>query len=374
VIGKSTPRALVRAAGVLSVALAFSSEARGQAVVRVSENVAFRLGIALQGWADFTQLTDAVTASPTYGQTIGTQQNLFVRRASLYLGGQVAPNVTFYIRTDNTNLGKAPKGSGSSFFIEDAYLEWQVASSFILDAGLILIPLCRNCLEQSVRQLTLDYGSFSFLSNSLTQSSVARDTGFQAKGYLADDRLEVRVGAFQGRREGGSRNSFRSAGRVQYNFFDTEKGQFYPGTYLGTKKVLAVGAGYDLQGDYRAYAADIFLDLPVRGGDGVTAQVDFIRWDGGETFPSLLPQNDLFLEGGYYISSAKLLPWARYESQSFVSSGDTLRDQKRFQVGVTWYRNAHNFNIRAAWGRVIPRADGVRSTNQLTVQIQLFYF
>jgi hypothetical protein len=36
-----------------------------------------------------------------------------------------------------------------SFFIEAGYLEWQVASSFILDGGVILVPFCRNRLEYS---------------------------------------------------------------------------------------------------------------------------------------------------------------------------------------------------------------------------------
>lgn len=357
-------RSLAAPAGVLAVALAFAPAARGQAILKVNETVSFRLGFGIQGWADWTQ--DAASG--------GYAQNLFVRRASLYLLGQFAPNVTIYLRTDNTNLGKAPKDPSSPFFIEDAYLEWEVADSFLLDGGLILIPLCRNCLEQSVRQLTLDYGSYSFLSNSLTQSSVARDTGFQAKGYLAGDRLEVRIGAYQGRREPGSRNSLRSAGRLQYNFFETEKGQFYPGVYLGTKKILAIGAGYDLQGDYRAWAADLFLDLPMGRGNGLTGEVDFLQWDGGSTFPTLLKQNDILVQGGYYISAVKLLPWGRFESQSYADAGSPSKDQQKIQFGLTWYPAAHYFNIRAAWGRVLPRADGVRATNQFTVQIQVFYF
>jgi hypothetical protein len=350
--------------GACALALALSPAAAGQAVLKVNETVSLRLGFGIQGWADWTQ--DAANG--------GYAQNLFVRRASLYLLGQIAPDVTFYLRTDNANLGKAPKALGSGFFIEDGYLEWQVTNSVILDGGLILIPLCRNCLEQSVRQLTLDYGSYSFLSNSLTQSSVARDIGFQVKGYLAGDRLEYRVGAYQGQREPGSRNSFRSAGRLQYNFFETEKGQFYPGVYLGTKKILAIGAGYDLQGDYRAWAADLFFDFPVGRGNGLTGEVDFLRWDGGSTFPTLLKQNDILVQGGYYISAVKLLPWGRFESQSYADAGSPSRDQKKIQFGLTWYPAAHYFNIRAAWGRVLPRADGVRATNQFTVQIQVFYF
>jgi hypothetical protein len=39
--------------------------------------------------------------------------------------------------------------------------------------------------------------------------------------------LEYRVGAFQRARDRLSRNSFRSAGHVQYAFLDTESGFFF---------------------------------------------------------------------------------------------------------------------------------------------------
>jgi hypothetical protein len=355
-------RALGKIALLLSFASAsFSSIADGQAIVRVDKNVSLRLGIGLQGWADWAQ-------DPT---SLGYAQNLYLRRVSLYLSGQVAPGVTFFLRTDSPNLGR--QDSASSFIVEDGYVEWAVANSFIVDGGVILIPFCRNCLEASVRLLTMDFGSFSFLANSLTQSSVARDAGFQVKGYLAGDRLEYRIGAFAGRRQSGSRNSLRWAGRLQYNLFETEKGQFYPGVYFGTKKVLALGAGLDSQGDYRAWAADLFLDLPARGGDGVTAQIDWLRWDGGRTFPTLLRQDDLFFEGGYYIRSIRVLPWVRFERQTF--SGDSGGSgQKRVQLGATWYGQGHSFNIRAGYGRVMPSARGVDSTNQITLQVQVFYY
>jgi hypothetical protein len=354
--------ATILGAGALTLAL--SPVAAGQAVLKVDETVSFRFGFSFQGWADWAQ--DAASG--------GYAQNLFIRRASLYAGARLARSLTFFFRSDSANLGKAPKGSFSTFFIEDAYLEWRAADAFLLDGGLILVPFCRNCLEYSVRLLTLDFGSFSFLSNSVTQSSVARDTGFQAKGYLAGDHLEYRVGVFQGLRVPGARNSFRSAGRLQYNFFETEKAQFYPGTYLGAKKILAIGAGYDLQGDYRAWAADLFVDLPLGHGNGLTGEFDFIRWDGGSTFPTLLRQNDVLLQGGYYISALKLSPWARWESQRYADAGSSSRGQQKFQFGLTWYPAAFNFNIRAAWGRVLPRADGLRATNQFTVQLQVFYF
>lgn len=346
----------------LAGAALLAPAAAGQAVVRAGGGVTVRFGFALQAWADFSQ-------DPATG---GTAQNLFIRRARLYVAGKVAPGVTFLIVPVASNVGKAPRTN--SPFIEDGYLEWEVAGPLMLDGGLILVPFCRNCLEQSVRQLTLDFGSASFLATGVTQSVSGRDTGFQAKGYLLGDRLEYRAAVFQGRREGDSRNQFRGAGRLQYDFFGIERAQFYPGTYLGTKKVLAVGIGHDRQADYRAWAADIFLDLPVARGDGLTAQVDWVRWDGGETFPSLARQDNLFAEAGYYFGRAKLLPWVRYESQRFADEVNSGRDQRKAGAGVTWYAEGHAFNIRAAVTRVIPGAAALPCTTQVTVQVQLFTF
>ena len=75
--------------------------ASAQAIIKVNDNVNFRLGILLQGWADWNGQSDAA------GDTAGFQQNLFLRRARFFLGGQVAKDVTFFFMTDNPNLGKS---------------------------------------------------------------------------------------------------------------------------------------------------------------------------------------------------------------------------------------------------------------------------
>src|SRR2546428_444409 len=145
------------------------------------------------------------------------EENLFIRRVRFLVGGQVAPKVTFFFETDNPNLGKTVSGTkniSTGFTVQDAYLEWKVTDAFALDAGLIFIPLCRNCIQSAASLLPIDYGAYSFLHGGPTRSVVGRDTGFMAKGYLAKNRLEYRVGAFQGVRDALSRNPFRSSGHL----------------------------------------------------------------------------------------------------------------------------------------------------------------
>jgi len=164
-----------------------------------------------------------------------------------------------------------------------------------------------------------------------------------------------------------------------------EKVQFYPGTYFGKKKILAIGAGYDAQADYMAYAGDVFFDYPVGGGNSITAQVDYIHWDGGSTFgldaPAatktalLYQQDDVYAEAGFFISSIKLMPFFRYEQQRYADSVNEGLDKTFYQAGFGWYPYGSNFNIKAGvWRKEFPNDPKTATTYQYTIQVQLFYF
>jgi hypothetical protein len=355
--------------------------ANAQAIIKVNDVVNFKLGILLQAWADWNGQSNAV------GDTAGFQQNLFLRRARFFLGGQVAKDVTFFFMTDNPNLGKSTqtltsgttgvKAPGTGFIVQDAFVEWAIANEFRLDGGLILIPLCRNCNTSAVNLVSMDYGTWSFQESASTQSSVGRDTGFQAKGYLAGDHLEYRAGVYSGFRAPGVKNSFRFAGRLQYNVFDVEKVPFYPGTYFGKKKILAIGAGYDAQSDYSAYAGDVFFDFPVGGGNGITAQADYIHYDGGVTFntAALFKQDDLYVEAGFFLGGPKIMPFVRYEQQRYSDDVNKALNRTKYQGGLGFYPYGANFNIKAGFGRTdAPDNPNVASTNQYTIQVQVFYY
>src|SRR5207302_6167796 len=173
------------------------------------------------------------------------------------------------------------KNLGGGFITQDAFMEWKPRNdAFMLDAGLMFVPLCRNCLESAATLISLDYGSFAFTESAATQSSVGRDTGFQAKGYLADGHFEYRAGVFQGVRQAGARNALRSAARLQYNAWETETGYLYPGLYLGNKKVLSFGAGVDHQQEYDGYSADVFVSAPTANKDALNGELTLLQFDG----------------------------------------------------------------------------------------------
>src|SRR5258705_12574070 len=206
-------------ASVLALLFAGVASARAQVIIKVDENVNFRLGVLGQFQADWLDAPNADVK----------MQNLFIRRIRLLFGGQVAKNVTFFVETDAPNLGKtlpAGKNISPGVVVQDAYGEFKAIDAFALDAGLMFVPFSRNSLQSAATLLPIDYGANTFNQSVPTQSTIGRDTGFQAKGYFLEDHLEYRLGAFQGARDALSDNSFRYAGRVQYEFLEAEGAGF----------------------------------------------------------------------------------------------------------------------------------------------------
>ena len=336
--------------------------ANAQLVIKAGEDVNFKLGILGQFQAD--TIEDPGTGANT--------NNLFIRRLRLMFGGQVAKNVTFFVETDSPNLGRTlPTGKNitPTTILQDAYGEIKIRNAFAIDAGLMFVPFSRNSIQSAASLLPIDYGAYTFSQSAPTQSSTGRDTGVQAKGYALANHLEYRLGAFQGVRDARSHNAFRYAGRVQYNFLETETAFFYPGTYLGKKKIAAVAAAFDTQKQYRAFDADVFADYPV--GAGVfTGQFDYNYFRGDTTLPSLPKQNDVLLEVGYLITAAKVTPVFQFAHRD-VTIGNA-GDETRWSVGANYWWAGHNANVKAAFTRI----DSPRNADQkeFTIQLQLFYF
>jgi len=339
------------------------TDARAQVLIKVNDDVNFKLGVLGQVQADW--LDDTATGDTT--------QNLFIRRARLLFGGQVAKNVTFFIETDAPNLGKTlanGKNINPQVIVQDAYGEFKVSDAFMLDAGLMFVPFSRNSVQTAGSLLPIDYGAYTFSLSGATQSNVGRDTGFQAKGYFLENHLEYRIGAFQGARDARSTRSFRYTGRVQYQFLEPEgTGFFYTGTYLGKKKVLAVGAAFDTQSDYHAWDADVFFDYPY-GPGAVTAQLDYNRLDGGDTLLTVPKQNVVLLEVGYFIRDLKLTPVFQFTRRGIVDA--STGDETRWSIGANYWWTGHNANVKAAYTRIDPY--GLGKQNEFTVQLQFFYF
>lgn len=362
-------------ATLIFAAALVAAPAHAQAIVKVNDNINFKLGILLQPQFDSVQVADATNTS-----IVGFQSNFLIRRLRLLVGGQLAKNVFFFAETENLNLGKSTQpitgGAGgksltTGFTLLDAVVEWRIAKEFNLMAGEIRVPVSREALKASGSSFEMDFSAYTFQVSTALQNQSLRDTGFQSRGYFLDDHLEIRAGMYQGAREVASKNSFRFAGRAQYNFLDTEVYNMpsYAGNNFGTKKIVALGGAFDRQRDYKLVSGDLFVDVPIPMGSFIST-IEIQHIDGGTIFTTLPQQNTVQVEGGVYSKALKVGGYVRYEQLNFTASD--AKNEQRGAVGLNYYPYGNTFNIKAWYQKVTPRVGPAK--NQFTLQFQVYYF
>jgi hypothetical protein len=311
----------------------------------------------------------------------GSLENLFFRRLRFISGGKITPKLSFFVESDAANLGKQSTADGPrmhDFFLQDAYLSYAFRTEFQLDAGQLLMPVSHNSQQSAASLLPVDYGPYSFLATDSHADlpRAGRDYGLQARGYIKKH-YEYRMGLFR-----GSRNSIywnnpihdgdfplRYLARFVWYPLEADTGFFYTGTTHGQKKILGIGFSVDHQGDYTSNAVDVFFDHPLPNGDSVTAQFDFIHYDGGTLYASLHQPNTFTLEGSYYNKKTRLGPFMQFGSRDYAAAKS---DKKRVQGGIAYWILKHRLNIKAGLGRWMY--DDASDRTQIVIQTQFFYY
>lgn len=341
-------------------------------------------------------------------------------RARIMLGGALSERTSFFMQTEILQpIGFVNNTGNKSIQIApillDAQMEYALTKNknFMLYAGMQYVGFSRQGLQSPVTLMGQDFGFFQFpynlFANQPLQNNFGRDLGLNVRGYLLKDRLEVRAGLFRGR----GRDVYaplRSTLRLNYNFLDLEKEHYYSGTFLGKKKVFALGAGFDTQEHYSAVAVDAFLELPDSQENAFTLQLSYTNMTGGNSnkpnsFSALIPaQNILFGEIGYYFSKAKLQLVAKYEAQNMnisnnqylinvdrvganlplspanLSGFNTLFSNARFAAGVNYYLDGFNSHIKlqyeqVSYGRVGTNGQAeTKSGGEVNLQFTYFIF
>ncbi|HYP74721.1 MAG TPA: hypothetical protein VER12_02125 [Polyangiaceae bacterium] len=368
-----------------------------------SKNATLKLGLLLQ--PQYEALS-AGSNSPPYGVVgdeshKGMSNNLFVRRTRLIVGGTLFKTFEYFFDTDTSNLfrgdvatnpdampvvnGNGQKG-GNGIVVQDAFGTWKAyEDAFKIDVGYMLTPGAHNALQGAGTLYGLDYFANSFIHSTLFNSNVnpaGRDAGLQFRGLVLDNHLEYRLGIFQGKRNAGTadqvagQNMFRLAGRVQVNILDAETGFFYAGSYLGKKRILSVGAAYDFQDDYKHWAVDGFLDMPL-GPGGLTAQVNVGGWKGGDfTTPPLTDSvTAIMAEAGYRFDAIPISPIVKFEQLSgTIATADVT--QTRIGGGLAYWPFGHTINVKGFFTHASTKVEGTDAVgqDQFQLQTQLYFY
>jgi hypothetical protein len=305
--------------------------------------------------------------------TAGTDSlnNLFLRRFRFIAGGKLSSKLSYFIESDSPNLGKKGFDNNrvSDFFVQDAYLNYAFRPEFQLDGGMLLAPLSHNTGQSAASLLAVDFGPYSFLASDPTRSKVGRDYGLQARGYIKKH-FEYRLGMYRGNRNHNGAFPYRYTARFVYYPFEADTGMFYTGTTHGQKKIVGIGASFDRQGGYSANAVDLFIDHPLKSGDAVTFQADFIRYDGSTTFQSLAQQNAWLIESSYYIKKARIGPFLQLASRDYTKPG--VADDRKIQGGIAFWPLKHRLNVKAGFARLLKT--NAPDRNQFVIQTQFFYY
>lgn len=341
-----------------------------------------------------------------YSKDSGSLWDLFFRRNRLNLSGQYNDRIGFYFQLDAPFEGQVDKFTGertpSKVDVLDAYvtidpLPESDAVHFIL--GKFKQTLTRENLEACLEPLNIDRGEVL----PYTPFGPSRDIGGAVWGNLFNGKFQYRLMISKGRTESVTpKSSLRFTTRVHLSLFDPETDYGYKGTYLGTKKVLTFGAGFDYQPDvayanyptrsepknYKGWTVDAFLEYPTSTGV-YTLSGAYIKYDVGDainknpdpTLPISTQLKGYYIKGGYLyprkIGFGFLQPFFRYERDNYgLKSG--LYSNKQYSIGFNYYINGQSLKVtfqadRIKYDKEDPTNFALQNYTQYTLGFQMLF-
>jgi hypothetical protein len=207
-------------------------------------------------------------------------------------------------------------------------------------------------------------------------------------GNVYENVFQYRLALMQGNRFGDTPEGigFRYTGRVHVTLFDQEAGVVYKGTYVGKKRVLTFGAGYELQPNavfwsgtsgaqnYSAYTLDVFYEHPTPFGT-FTGSGAYLKADFGEAAIRGVAdaqgvsgeRNGFYWKAGYMLGPVQV--YGRYERWSFANLNGVVGQQLTWLVGgINFY--AYGEHLRFTLETSATQFDKPPATNFNTVQLQ----
>lgn len=391
---KKITRMSVRGAACAAlVAGALPLSALAGPTIQVGDQGSLTITYALQGWMQHRSFASDANA--------GSATDAFLRRNRLTFSGQYNDYVGFYAQFEAGNDSRFGQDNRSVYY-RDAYVTLDYRDDLRFIVGRFKNTFSRENLEACLEPLTMDRAEVL----SYTPFAGSRDTGLAVWGNLLDAKLQYRFMVADGR-EGAyvPKDSPRLTARVHYSFWDPESNYGYLGTYLGTAKVLTIGAAYDKQSsvaygdwplrrdikDYKAWTVDAFMEYPARSGVYTVSAAAF-KYDTGGAYnqspdPALPVNSDLkgfYLKGGYMlpgkVGPGRLQFFARHESSDYGVKIGTAEyyDQKWNSIGANWYLDGQKLKVSLEYAKVKfdtpdPANRSLRDYNQLTLGLQFIF-
>lgn len=261
-----------------------STLANGQdSLVQKGKYPSLQFSGALQIWLRYTETNPGSTANL---QPVTNITDLSIRRIRLKLAGSLTPRLSYTIQLGENNINYLT-GRDIRLRILDAYAEFQLNDALYLGAGKSAwTGLARGSTPATQRLLGLDLAVMATPTLNI-EDDFLRTLGIFARGSTKKINYRFNVSnpfsnytlpvgsipVFSPRP-----GALQFSGYAAYNFVGEEKltNAFYPGTYLGTKKIISLGSGFIYQADalqsvqdgvtiyhdMNHIAIDLFCELP----------------------------------------------------------------------------------------------------------------
>ncbi|WP_312422801.1 porin [Epilithonimonas sp.] len=318
----------------------------------------------------------------------------------------------------STGTGGYGNGKKPQMFFHDAWNEYAVvlpgeAGKFSLSLGAGLhyyMGLSRMTMASTLNFLTVDSPIFTWplIDNS---DQFARQMGMFAKGKYGKFEyrfslnkpfatniapINVTNPAARVAVDNNGNPEFSKAGYVEYQFLDSESNllPFKVGSYLGTKKVFNLGAGFYHQKDgtrtsvnsqiekhdIALYAIDAFADLPLGNAKNkmaLSAYAGFYNYNFGPNYlrnlgimnvgsndpnfigdkaiagagnlqPMIGTGNIYYLQAGLLLPSntdkpkIRIQPFAAYTNKNFKALENS---SSQFDIGANWFIDGHHAKL-----------------------------
>ncbi len=328
------------------------------------------------------------------------QLNHMARRSRVLAFAQISPRflVLTHFGLNNLSAGNLTSlgnnGDGPQLFLHDAWTEFKVSNdnALFIGGGLHYWKgLTRLSNQSTLNFMTLDNPRPFVHWHSLgVTDQFARHLGIYAKGQL--DKFDYRLafnnpGTNPGTNPGGnlpfnngadfggkSSLTYTGAstpdendnatgnsiieGYFRYNFLDTEsiKLPYAVGSYLGAKKILAVGTGFFAHpnGMYNEataqhenvthFAIDAFLDMPISDGDCLNAYASLMSFNYGDNYVSRWAGTGMVFYGhvGYKLPHSRFMPYVAFQSGQYEGYDQAT---SALDIGLNYFINGHSAKL-----------------------------
>lgn len=240
-------------------------------------------------WARYTELTPG---SSVNGESKDQMVDFSIRKIRMGMTGYLIKNLFIKFQIGNTNMNYLNPNAFPE--VLDLYMKYEVSDHFKIGFGKSnYMGLSRYSAISGGTMITLEIPVFALTTVNISDRFTRKMSLF-TEGQLGklDYTLVlarpfiVNTSTEPGEHATFSNNypSWQPSGYVMYQFFDKEgqRSSTATGTYLGTKKIVSVGAGFQYQSeatwtqnmssdtarhDMLNLTADIIVDLPLNKGN-----------------------------------------------------------------------------------------------------------